>query len=194
MQFLQDKDPLAGIKAGENPPSDVNVIIEVPMNSDPVKYEYCKDSGFIVVDRFVATPMHYPCNYGFIPHTLSGDGDPVDVLVVSQYPLLPGSVIRCKPVGVLDMEDEKGEDVKIIAVPHPKLTTLYENVADISDLPQLLLDQVKHYFENYKSLEKGKFVKVRGFKGREEAEKIIDNDISREGAKDVLNNLPEHTG
>jgi len=170
---------LSKVKAGENPPVDVNVIIEVPMNSDPVKYEFDKESGFIFVDRFVSTPMFYPCNYGFIPHTLSGDGDPVDVLVVGQYPLFPGSVIRVKPVGVLKMSDEKGEDEKIVAVPHPKMTKMYEAVNELSDLPQALIDQIKHFFEHYKDLEKGKFVKITGFEDRKSAEKMISDGVER---------------
>jgi inorganic pyrophosphatase len=180
---------LSLIKAGENLPNDVNVVIEVPMNSDPVKYEFDKDSGFIFVDRYVATPMFYPCNYGFVPHTLSGDGDPIDVLVVGQYPLLPGSVIRVKPVGVLVMEDEKGEDAKVIAVPHPKLTKLYENVNEYTDLPELLIAQIRHFFENYKSLEKGKFVKVTGYKGRAEAEKMIQTDFERAKAQNTVKKM-----
>ncbi len=167
------------ISAGKNPPFDVNVVIEVPANSAPVKYEFDKDSGFITVDRFLSTPMFYPCNYGFIPNTLSGDGDPVDVLVVAPYQLVPGCVIRCRPVGVLKMEDEKGEDEKIVAVPHNKLTGLYDDINSYQDLPETLINQIKHFFERYKDLEKGKFVKVTGFEGKDKAEEMISNGIKR---------------
>ncbi|MDX5299628.1 MAG: inorganic diphosphatase, partial [Gammaproteobacteria bacterium] len=149
------------IPAGKEPPEDIYVAIEIPANSSPVKYEIDKDMGAVMVDRFMASPMFYPANYGFIPHTLADDGDPLDVLVVTPYPVTPGSIIRCRPVGVLNMEDEAGDDAKLVAVPHDKLTTLYSNVKEVTDLPELLLHQIKHFFENYKTLEKGKWVKVR---------------------------------
>lgn len=164
---------ISKISVGKNPPSNVNVVIEVPMGSLPVKYEMDKDSGALLVDRFLATPMFYPCNYGFIPQTLSGDGDPADVLVVCQYPLVSGSVIAARPVGVLLMEDEGGQDEKIIAVPQSKLTPLYDNVKSYSDLPASLLAQIQHFFERYKDLEKGKWVKVTGFADAARAEAII---------------------
>lgn len=171
------------VAAGENLPNDINVIIEVPMGSDPIKYEFDKDSGAIVVDRFLSTAMFYPCNYGFIPHTLSGDGDPVDVLVVGNHPITPGAVIRCRPVGVLKMEDEKGEDEKVLAVPHTKLTKFYDNVEDYNDLPESLINQIAHFFERYKDLEKGKFVKISGWEGKETAERMISEGSSRANQK-----------
>ncbi len=155
---------LKHIPAGKNLPDDINVVIEIPAHSaPPVKYEIDKDSGAVFVDRFVSTAMHYPCNYGFVPQTLSEDGDPVDVLVVAPVALPPGSVIRCRPVGVLMMEDESGMDAKVVAVPVSKLTPLYNDVQKCDDLPALLLQQIKHFFEHYKDLEPGKWVKVTGW-------------------------------
>ncbi len=167
------------IAIGKDAPNYVNVIIEVPMNADPVKYEMDKDSGAIFVDRFVATPMFYPCNYGFVPNTLSDDGDPCDVLVVSDYPVVPGAVISAKPVGVLIMEDEKGMDEKIIAVPGKKLNSQYENVESYEQLPETLINKIRHFFENYKGLEKGKWVKVKGFEGAAKAKSLIQEGIQR---------------
>jgi inorganic pyrophosphatase len=161
--------------AGEN----FNVIIEVPMHSSPLKYEFDKKSGALFVDRFLATPMHYPCNYGFIPHTLSEDGDPVDVLVVSDFSINSGAVIAVKPVGVLLMQDEKGQDEKIIAVPACKLNSIFENITSYQELPQLLLKQIQHFFEHYKDLEKNKWVKVVGFESAEIAKQLIENAIKR---------------
>lgn len=155
------------ISAGKDLPNDFNVVIEIPANHDPIKYEIEDDAIF--VDRFVATPMFYPANYGYIPETLSEDGDALDVLVVSPYPVMPGSVIRSRPVGILNMTDESGSDAKLIAVPHSKLSKQYEHVKDINDLPELLLKQIEHYFENYKDLEEGKWVKVEGWDGIEAA-------------------------
>ncbi|MEW5973053.1 MAG: inorganic diphosphatase [Pseudomonadota bacterium] len=151
------------IPAGKSVPEDINVIIEIPAQGAPVKYEIDKESGALVVDRFMATAMFYPCNYGFIPHTLSDDGDPVDVLVVTPTPLMPGSVIRCRPVGMLKMSDEAGVDAKLVAVPFGKLTPLYDHVQEVTDLPELLRGQIAHFFEQYKALEKGKWVKVDGW-------------------------------
>lgn len=151
------------ITAGKAVPEDINVIIEIPAQGAPVKYEIDKTSGALMVDRFMATAMFYPCNYGFIPHTLSEDGDPVDVLVVTPTPLMPGAVIRCRPVGMLKMSDEAGVDAKLMAVPQGKLTPLYDEVREYTDLPQLLRDQIAHFFEQYKALEKGKWVKVEGW-------------------------------
>lgn len=153
----------AKVPAGNDLPNDINVIIEIPANSDPIKYEVDKDMDALLVDRFVATPMFYPANYGYINETLSEDGDPLDVLVVTPYPVVPGSVIRSRVVGVLNMVDESGPDAKLLAVPHTKLTKLYDDVQEISDLPELLLNQIKHYFENYKALEAGKWVKLEGW-------------------------------
>ncbi len=151
------------VPAGKDLPNDINVVIEIPANSSPVKYEIDKDSDAIFVDRFMAAPMFYPANYGYINHTLADDGDALDVLVITPYPVLTGSVIRCRPVGILNMTDEAGEDAKLVAVPHDKITSLYSNVQEITDLPGLLLDQIQNFFENYKTLEKGKWVKVEGW-------------------------------
>ena len=164
---------LSAISAGKNVPDEVNVIIEIPAHADPVKYEVDKDTGALFVDRFMATCMHYPTNYGYVNNTLSEDGDPLDVLVVTPYPVIPGSIIRCRAVGMLDMDDEAGGDEKLVAVPHEKLSTQYGNVQDVEDLPQLLRDQIQHFFENYKDLEKGKWVKVKGWKNAEAARASI---------------------
>lgn len=163
---------------GKNLPNECNVIIEIPANSDPVKYEVDKDSGALFVDRFVSTLMRYPCNYGYIPNTLADDGDPVDVLVVTPFPLVHGAVIRVRPLGMLDMDDESGGDAKLVAVPVTKLTPLYQNVNAIEDLPEQLLQQIQHFFENYKALEKGKWVKVKGWKGIEAAHAEITNGVA----------------
>ena len=167
------------ISAGKDQPNIVNVVIEVPMNSDPVKYELDKDSGAIFVDRFIATPMYYPCNYGFIPNTLSLDGDPADVLVVSDFPIISNAVISVKPIGVLIMEDEKGMDEKIIAVPSKKLNSVYEEINEISELPASLLNKIKHFFEHYKDLEKGKWVKIKSYENSSVAKKIISEAVDR---------------
>jgi len=166
------------IPAGDAPDA-VNVIIEVSAGSDPVKYEIDKDSGAVFVDRFIHTPMHYPTNYGFIPHTLSDDGDPVDVLVLAPYPVIPGAVIPCRPVGVLLMEDEGGMDEKILAVPTDKMHLMYKDVASYEDLPQIVLDEIGHFFEHYKDLEKGKWVKVQGWEGVEKAKALIMEGVER---------------
>ncbi|KLV11163.1 MULTISPECIES: inorganic diphosphatase [Photobacterium] len=151
------------VPAGKDIPEDIYVVIEIPANADPIKYEVDKDSGAVFVDRFMSTPMFYPCNYGYVNHTLSLDGDPVDVLVPTPFPLVPGSVIRCRPVGVLKMTDESGEDAKVVAVPHSKLTKEYDHIQDVNDLPELLKAQITHFFERYKELEAGKWVKVDGW-------------------------------
>lgn len=161
------------IPAGKNIPDEINVIIEIPANSDPVKYEVDKDTGALMVDRFMATAMFYPCNYGYIPNTLSEDGDPLDVLVPTPYPLINGAVIKCRPVGVLKMEDESGIDAKLIAVPVDKLSVIYREVQEATDLPALLLQQIEHFFEHYKDLEKGKWVKVQGWANAAEAKAEI---------------------
>ena len=161
------------VPAGKDLPNDVYVVIEIPANHAPIKYEIEKDYDALMVDRFMATPMFYPANYGYIPNTLADDGDAVDVLVVTPYPVVPGSVIRCRPVGVLEMTDEAGSDAKVIAVPHDKLTTLYKDVKEATDLPALLLEQIKHFFENYKDLEVGKWVKVEGWADADRARAII---------------------
>ncbi|CAI8162196.1 inorganic diphosphatase [Pseudidiomarina mangrovi] len=154
---------LKDVSAGNKLPDEVNVIIEIPANADPIKYEVDKDTGALWVDRFMSTPMFYPCNYGYVNDTLSLDGDPVDVLVPTPYPLQAGSVITCRPVGVLLMTDEKGEDAKVIAVPISKLTKEYDHIQNVNDLPELLKAQITHFFERYKELEKGKWVKVEGW-------------------------------
>ncbi|MDF1630806.1 MAG: inorganic diphosphatase [Alcanivoracaceae bacterium] len=151
------------VPAGKSLPDDIYVVIEIPANSSPIKYEIDKDSHAVFVDRFMATPMFYPANYGYIPQTLSEDGDPLDVLVVTPYPVVPGSVIRARPVGILNMSDEAGQDAKLIAVPHDKLSAMYQKIQEVTDLPELLVKQVEHFFENYKDLEPGKWVKVDGW-------------------------------
>lgn len=161
------------IPVGKDAPEDIYVVVEIPANSDPIKYEIDKDMGALLVDRFMATPMFYPANYGFIPHTLADDGDALDVLVVTPYPVASGSIIRCRPIGVLNMEDEAGEDAKLIAVPHEKLTPLYKNVKEVEDLPELLRAQITHFFENYKDLETGKWVKVNGWDNADAARRAI---------------------
>ncbi len=167
------------VDSGRQVPDDINVIIEIPMNSEPVKYEVDKQTGAIFVDRVLTTPMRYPCNYGYIPHTLSGDGDPADVLVVMPLPLIPGCVIRCRPVGMLQMTDEAGEDTKIIAVPINKVFPAYASVLTIDDLPELTRDRIQHFFEHYKDLEKGKWVKVEGWAGPDAARQEILASIAR---------------
>lgn len=170
---------LSHIAAGKDAPKDINVVIEVPMGASPVKYELDKESGAIFVDRFLSTAMFYPCNYGFIPQTLSGDGDPADVLVVSELPVTPGSVLRARPIGVLLMEDEAGEDEKILAVPHSKLTKRFAHIQSYKDLPEGMTEQIEHFFEHYKDLEKGKFVKVTGWKDVDMAESMIQAALER---------------
>lgn len=161
------------VTSGKDVPNNINVIIEIPSHSDPVKYEVDKETGAMFVDRFMGTAMHYPCNYGYVPHTLSDDGDPVDVLVVTPIPLLTGTVICCRPVGILKMTDESGADAKVLAVPQTKVSPLYQNVQEAQDLPQGLLDQIAHFFEHYKDLEAGKWVKVEGWGNAEEAKAEI---------------------
>ncbi|MDX3805548.1 inorganic diphosphatase [Bosea thiooxidans] len=161
------------ISIGKNPPEEVNVLIEVAIGGEPIKYEMDKDAGTLFVDRFLYTPMRYPGNYGFIPHTLSEDGDPCDVLVANTRPLVPGSYIAVRPIGVMLMEDEGGGDEKIIAVPVPKLTKRYENVHNYTDLPKITLDQIQHFFEHYKDLEPGKWVKLKGWGDAAMAKKLI---------------------
>ncbi|MFA7278847.1 MAG: inorganic diphosphatase [Sterolibacterium sp.] len=169
---------LERVPSGKDLPNDFNVVIEIPMHAEPIKYEVDKDSGAIFVDRFMSTAMHYPCNYGYIPHTIAGDGDPVDVLVMSQFALPPGVVVRCRPIGMLKMTDEAGDDAKLLAVPVDKLTPMYRNVVNVRDLPQIVLDQIAHFFEHYKDLEPGKFVKLSGWVGVEEAKQEIMNGVA----------------
>jgi len=170
---------LGSVPAGHSVPEDVNVVIEIPRHGDPVKYEVDKDTGAMFVDRFMATAMYYPTNYGYIPHTLSEDGDPVDVLAVTPFRLIPGSVVRCRPVGMLQMEDESGVDAKILAVPIDKLTAMYDNVGTFRDLPKELLDSIAHFFDHYKDLESGKWVKILGWVGPEDAKKEITDSVAR---------------
>ncbi|MDH4133438.1 MAG: inorganic diphosphatase [Gammaproteobacteria bacterium] len=173
------------VTSGKDIPNDINVIIEIPSHADPVKYEVDKETGAMFVDRFMNTAMHYPCNYGYIPHTLSEDGDPVDVLVVTPVPLISGSVIRCRPVGMLRMTDEAGPDAKLLAVPVDKLCSLYRNVNQAEDLPPLLIAQIAHFFEHYKDLEPNKWVKVEGWADASTAKAEISAGIERyQNAKD----------
>ncbi len=167
------------IRIGNNPPEDVNVIIEVPIGGEPIKYEMDKAAGTLVVDRFLHTPMRYPGNYGFVPHTLSDDGDPIDVLVANTRPIVPGAIINVRPIGVLKMNDDGGGDEKIIAVPTPKLTKRYENVHSYLDLPAITREQIQHFFEHYKDLEPGKWVKLIGWGDAAEASKLIVEAIER---------------
>lgn len=164
------------VGSGKNLPQDVNVIIEIPSHSDPVKYEVDKETGALFVDRFMNTAMFYPANYGYIPHTLSDDGDPVDVLVMSPYALISGSVVACRPVGMLKMTDESGEDAKVIAVPHD---AMYDDIKDIGDVSPRLLSQLAHFFEHYKDLENNKWVKIEGWVGKAEAEQEIIASVER---------------
>jgi len=164
---------LRHIPVGNDVPHDINVLIEIPRNGEAIKYEVDKDSSMILVDRVLNTAFRYPCNYGFVPHTLCGDGDPVDVCVIMPVPLLPGSVIKCRPVGMLKMTDESGEDAKIIAVPVNNVSGLYRHVADVRDVNAETLDKIAHFFEHYKDLEKGKWVKIEGWGGVEEAKQEI---------------------
>jgi inorganic pyrophosphatase len=173
---------LDAIAIGNNPPLDINVIIEVPVGGEPIKYEMDKASGTLFVDRFLYTPMHYPGNYGFVPHTLSADGDPIDVLVCNTRALVPGAVINCRPVGVLVMEDECGGDEKIVAVPSRKLTKRYDKIENYSDLPEISVQQIEHFFSHYKDLEPGKWAKIGHWGDAAEAQKLILQAIARASA------------
>jgi inorganic pyrophosphatase len=167
------------IAVGNNPPEDVNVIVEVPIGGEPIKYEMDKAAGTLVVDRFLHTPMRYPGNYGFIPHTLSEDGDPIDVLVANTRPIVPGAVINVRPIGVLKMVDDAGGDEKVLAVPVPKLTKRYEHVMNYTDLPRITVEQVEHFFSHYKDLEPGKWVRMDGWGDAAEAKRLILEAIAR---------------
>jgi inorganic pyrophosphatase len=167
------------VEPGKHVPNEVNVIIEIPSHSDPVKYEVDKDTGAMFVDRFMNTAMYYPCNYGYVPHTLSEDGDPVDVLVVTPHALISGSVIQCRPIAVLQMTDEAGVDAKVLAVPIDKLCVLHRNVKEPEDLPKPLLDQIAHFFEHYKDLEVNKWVKIDGWAGSDAARAEVMSGIER---------------
>ena len=170
---------IEAIPTGNNPPEDVNVIIEVPIGGEPIKYEMDKTAGTLFVDRFLYTSMRYPGNYGFVPHTLSGDGDPIDVLVCNTRALIPGCYINVRPIGVLVMEDNAGEDEKVIAVPSPSLTKRYENVFNYTDLPQITLEQIAHFFTHYKDLEPGKWSKIGGWHDADRARKMIVEAVER---------------
>ena len=171
------------IPIGKTPPHDVNVIIEVPVGGEPIKYEMDKSSGTLFVDRFLYTPMRYPGNYGFVPHTLSPDGDPIDVLVCNTRAIVPGAVLNCRPIGVLVMEDDGGGDEKIIAVPSDKITRRYEKIMTLADLPEITLQQIRHFFEHYKDLEPGKWVKIHHLGDADEARRLIVESIERHKAK-----------
>ena len=169
---------LHNVTPGPRAPDEFNVIIEIPMNADPIKYEVDKDSGALFVDRFMSTSMHYPCNYGYIPQTLSDDGDPVDVLVITPFPLVPSIVVTCRPIGVLMMEDEAGGDAKLLAVPIDKILPIYKPWQQPSDIHEARLRQIEHFFEHYKDLEAGKWVKVSGWEGPDAARAEVRNGIA----------------
>jgi inorganic pyrophosphatase len=170
---------IEAIAIGNNPPEDINVLIEVPIGGHPIKYELDKESGVLVVDRFLYTAMTYPGNYGFVPHTLSEDGDPIDVLICNTRPLVPGCVINVRPIGVLVMADNAGQDEKVIAVPSPHLTQRYDGVNDYTDLPEITLNQISHFFEHYKDLEPGKWVKIDAWRNAAAAKVLIQEAIER---------------
>jgi inorganic pyrophosphatase len=174
---------LKKIPIGKDAPRDINVVIEIPLGGQPIKYEVDKESGAMFVDRFLHTAMYYPVNYGFVPHTLSDDGDPVDVMVVSQIGVTVGAVLRSRPIGVLLMEDESGKDEKVLAVPHTKLHPYYDGVTSYKDLPSILLQQIEHFFAHYKDLEPGKWVKVTGWGDAAIAERMIQQGIDRASEK-----------
>lgn len=174
---------IEAIAIGNEPPNDVNVLIEVPIGGHPIKYELDKESGTLIVDRFLYTPMTYPGNYGFVPHTLSEDGDPIDVMICNTRPLISGCVINVRPIGVLVMEDDSGMDEKIIAVPSPHVTRRYESIHDHTDLPEITLNQIEHFFEHYKDLEPGKWVKIGGWKDADTAREMISAAIERGSAE-----------
>jgi len=167
------------VTAGRDLPNDFNVIIEIPANADPVKYEVDKETGALFVDRFMNVAMHYPCNYGYIPNTLCEDGDPLDVLVVTPFPLVSGCVVRCRPLGLLKMSDEAGGDSKLVAVPIKKQAALYEGIEKVEDLPAIMLKQISHFFEHYKDLDKGKWVKIDGWGSLDEACSEIASSVTR---------------
>ena len=170
---------LDNVSAGKKLPESFNVIIDISMNADPIKYEVDNESGAIFVDRFMGTAMHYPCNYGYIPKTIAGDGDPVDVLVITPFAVIPGVVVKCRALGVLQMEDESGQDAKLLAVPEDKILPIYSHWKDVNDINPMRLNAIQHFFEHYKDLEKGKWVKVEGWGGIEEAHKEIMEGLKR---------------
>ncbi len=176
---------LQQVPAGRNLPDDINVIVEVPMNSPAIKYEVDKDSGAIFVDRLLRTAMYYPCNYGYVPHTLCGDGDPLDVLVVLPLPMVPGTVMRCRPIGVLQMKDEAGEDSKVVAVPVDEVSGMYRDIKSVEELDERLLDQIAHFFEHYKDLEPNKWVRTGDWKNVEVARKEVMDSVALYQAQPV---------
>ncbi|MBT3014624.1 MAG: inorganic diphosphatase [Candidatus Thiodiazotropha sp. (ex Clathrolucina costata)] len=165
------------VASGNNIPDEINVIIEIPSNADPVKYEVDKETGAMFVDRILRTAMHYPANYGYIPHTLSDDGDPCDVMVPTAFPLIPGSVIRCRPVAVLKMTDESGDDAKVIAVPADDVSSRWRHVKSADDMPEELMERIAHFFEHYKDLDEGKWVRVKGWEGADAAKEEVSNSV-----------------
>ncbi|MFT6791637.1 MAG: inorganic pyrophosphatase [Cellvibrionaceae bacterium] len=167
------------VPAGRNVPDEINVIVEIPLNGEPIKYEVDKDTGALFVDRILGTSMHYPCNYGYVNKTLCGDGDPADVLVLTHFGLTPGSVIRCRPIGLLRMTDESGEDAKILAVPIEKISQMRKDTKSLDDIPELLLQRIVHFFQHYKDLEEGKWVKIDGWEGVDAAKKEITDAVDR---------------
>lgn len=169
--------PIKSVSPGKNVPDEINVFIEISAHSSPIKYELNKDTATLEVDRFLSTPMVYPCNYGFLPSTLGDDGDPLDVLVLSPFPIQPGAVIACRPVGMLEMADEAGNDEKILAVPVTKLTNLYSHISEPQDLHDDTLKQIEHFFSRYKDLDHGKWVKIKGWAGSQDAKKLIEKSI-----------------
>jgi inorganic pyrophosphatase len=173
---------IEAIPIGIDPPNDINVLIEVPVGGEPIKYEMDKHAGVLVVDRFLYTPMRYPGNYGFIPNTLSGDGDPCDVIVANTRAVVPGAVMNCRPIGVLMMEDEAGQDEKILAVPSSRLTTRYDHVTEHTDLPKITLEQIVHFFTHYKDLEPGKWAKLLGWRDADHARALVLKAIERAAA------------
>jgi inorganic pyrophosphatase len=174
---------ISKVPPGKNPPEDINVLIEVPLRSDPIKYELEKKSGAIFVDRYLYTSMFYPCNYGFVPNTLYLDGDPVDVLVMGRMPLVPGCVLQARPIGVLELEDDGGQDEKILAVPVPRITSMYSSVRNYTDVQEIELLRIQHFFEHYKDLEPNKWTRVGSWRDADEAKKIILESIEREKTK-----------
>lgn len=171
------------IAIGKNPPEDINVLVEVPIGGEPIKYEMDKAAGTLVVDRFLYTPMRYPGNYGFVPHTLSDDGDPIDVLIANTRPIIHGAVMNVRPIGVFKMRDDSGVDEKIIAVPSHKLTKRYDAVGNYTDLPPITIQQIEHFFEHYKDLEPGKWVKADGWGDADEAKRFVSDAIERAGKR-----------
>lgn len=168
---------ISKIPVGEDPPWDINVIVEVPVGTEPVKYEMDKESGALFVDRIMHTSMRYPCNYGFVPHTLSDDGDAADILIANRTPIMPGAVVRCRPIGVLIMEDEAGMDEKILAVPVKQLHPFYDDVTSYKEIPKIMIDQISHFFQHYKDLEEGKWVKIIGWEDADIAAELIEKAI-----------------